>query len=357
MKHSAQFFDGRSAVTQQVQIELLPDGISIAGPATEARRWSFDGLDLANPLQAGQPLRLKHTIEPAARLNVPLGLARDQILERAEHLSSGFHPGRAMRFAAIVIIGLALVAGAGYLLLNVAPQQVARMMPLTWRDQLADITEKSFIKDTKQCTNAAGVKALTEIAGQVRNSIEDPPDFSIRVFNFPFVNAFALPNGRIVLTGKLIQEADGPDEVAGVIAHELGHTAHMHPEAALVRNIGLQLLINVATGGSGGDTLGGLAGLLAVLQYSRNAEREADTYAVDLLTRGNIDPKGLRNFFEKLNKKETKILTGRLENLSNMLSTHPGTEERIEFIKPLPPGQGRQVISDETWKQLRKICK
>ena len=356
MKFPAQFFDGRSAITQDVQIELYPDGISITGATVEPRRWSYGDLDAANPIRQGEPIRLKHKIEPAARLNVPPGHAATQILERAPHLSSGFHAGRAMKLAAVIVVGLVLVGLAGYIMLNVAPRQLAQMMPLTWREHLADMTEKSFVKDAKQCTNSAGVGALTGLATRVRDGAENPPDFSIRVFRFPFVNAFALPSGRIVLTSKLIEKADTPEEVAGVIAHELGHTALLHPEASLVRNIGLQIIINVVTGGSGGDTLGGVAGLLTVLQYSRNAEREADDYAVSILKSSNIDPAGLRRFFEKLNKTGKSPLSGKWKDFANMLSTHPGTDERIENIQPLPAGEAETVISDETWKALKKIC-
>jgi len=356
VSHPAQLFDGQSAASHDVKVEVRSDGLMITGPAGQSRRWTFSGLEAASPVRSGEALRLKHTSEPNARLSLPPGLAADQVLEQASHVAGGFHPGKALKFAAIVIAGLALFFAAGYATLNIAPQRVAAMLPAEWRDKLADRTEKTFIKDAKQCNNPAGKLALAAIAGRVAAASPETPDFSVRVFDMPFVNAFALPGGRIVLTGKLIKQADSPEEVAGVIAHELGHTAYLHPEASLVRNIGLQLLISLGTGGSGGDTLGNVAGLLTMLQYSRDAEREADDYAVTILTEGAIDPKGLRHFFEKLSKKEWSIVTGKWKDLSSMLSTHPGTKERVEFIKPLPAGEARGVVPDYQWKALKKIC-
>ncbi|MGI9464454.1 MAG: M48 family metallopeptidase [Aestuariivirgaceae bacterium] len=355
-RYPAQYFDGQTAASRDVAVELLVDATIISDDGQHIARWGYGGMEAANPVRAGQPLRLKHQISPTSRLIVPSGSAASLILERAPHLHGGFNPASALKFAAITAAGLFLFATLGYALLNLAPQKVAALMPAEWRERLADQAERTFIKDAKQCTNAAGTRALSDIAGRVAAASPDAPDFSVRVFDMPFINAFALPGGRVVLTGRLIKAADSPEEVAGVIAHELGHTAYLHPEASLIRAIGIQLLLNVATGGSSGDTLGGLAGLLTILQYSRNAEREADDYAVNLMTKGAIDPKGLRHFFEKLSKKEWKILTGNLETLSDMLSTHPGTKERIEFIKPLPPGTARPVVPDETWKQLKKIC-
>ncbi len=355
-RYPAQFFDGQTAASRDVAVELLVDAIIITDDRKQIARWTYSGLDAATPVRSGQPLRLKHKINPTSRLIVPAGFSETQILSRAPHLKGGFDPASALKFTAVVASGLILFAATGYALLNLAPQKVAAVMPAEWRDRLADQAERTFIKDAKQCTDAAGTRALSALAGRVAAASSDTPDFSVRVFDMPFINAFALPGGRIVVTGKLIKAADSPEEVAGVIAHELGHTAHLHPEASLIRAIGLQLLVNVATGGTSNDTLGGFAGLLAILQYSRNAEREADDYAVSLMTKGAIDPKGLRHFFEKLSKKEWKLLTGNLETLSDMLSTHPGTQERIEFIKPLPPGKAKQVIPDGIWKQLKKIC-
>lgn len=356
ISHPAELFDGQSAASHDVTVSVSANGLAITGAPGQARQWTFSGLEAASPVRNGETLRLKHTSEPNARLNLPAGLAADQVLEHAIHLASGFNPAKALKFAAFVVVGLTLLVAAGYAMLNIAPQKVAAIMPAEWRDKLADHTEKAFIKDAKQCDNPAGKLALAAIAGRVAAASAETPDFSVRVFDMPFINAFALPGGRVVLTGKLIQNADSPEEVAGVIAHEIGHTAYLHPEASLVRNIGLQLLINLGTGGSGGDTLGNVAGLLTMLQYSRDAEREADEYAVKVLTGGSIDPKGLRHFFEKLNKKEWSIVTGKWKDLSSMLSTHPGTKERIEFIKPLPAGEAREVVPPVQWKALKKIC-
>ena len=352
----AELFDGKSAASHLVTVEVHPDSLLITGSEGAPRRWSFAGLEAVVPAQHGQALRLKHSSEPNSRLHIPASLATEQILAEARHLTRSFHPGKALRFSLYMAAGIALLIGTAYAILNLAPQRIAAMMPIEWRENLADHTERIFLKDAKQCTSDSGRAALAAMASRVAAASGDAPDFSVRVFDMPFINAFALPGGRVVLTGRLIKEADSAEEVAGVIAHELGHTAHLHPEASLVRNIGLQVLISLATGGSGGDTLGDIAGVLAVLQYSRNAEREADDYAVDIMTKGDIDPKGLRHFFEKLNKKEWSIVKGRWKDLSNMLSTHPGTKERIEFIKPLPPGQARDVITPQQWEDLRKIC-
>ena len=186
----------------------------------------------------------------------------------------------------------------------------------------------------------------------------DAPPFSVEVVQLPVVNAFALPGGRIIVSGKLIAEAKSPEEVAGVLAHELGHVYYRHPEAQFTRLMGMQLLLTLATGTSGGDALGGLAGLLTILRYSRAAEAQADDFARRLMAEGGIDPSGLRDFFTRMQEKSGGASTGGiLSGIGSMLSSHPGTAERIASIKPLPPGKARIVLSAQAFHDLKAICR
>ena len=221
-------------------------------------------------------------------------------------------------------------------------------MPDSWRDRLGAEIERSFAAGAQECKANDGVAGLMRLEGRLKEGNPSLPAFAVAVYDLPIVNAFALPGGRIVVSGKLIEAANAPDQLAGVVAHELGHVAHRDPEAQLLRAAGLQVLIAFFTGGSGGDALGGLAGTLAILRYSRDAERAADAYAVDLLTKAQIDPMGLRHFLEAMREREGKDPNGPFGKLTGILATHPLTEDRIKAITPLPPG--------EDWAKLRAIC-
>jgi beta-barrel assembly-enhancing protease len=148
-----------------------------------------------------------------------------------------------------------------------------------------------------------------------------------------------------------------------VLAHEVGHVAHRHPEAQLIRMTGLQVLISVMSGSNGGTTGENAAAFAALLQYSRAAEREADAYARTSLVNAHIDPLGLKRFFEKILKiehgngadggKPSAVLT----KLGNIFATHPGTEERIKEITPLPAGIAPvTVLTPGAWEALKAIC-
>ena len=94
------------------------------------------------------------------------------------------------------------------------------------------------------------------------------------VIDWPLLNAFAAPGEQIVLTHGIISKAESADEIAGVLAHEMGHGIEMHPESGLVRAIGMMAAIDLMLGGSGG-TLANFGALLAQLSYTRDAERVA----------------------------------------------------------------------------------
>jgi predicted Zn-dependent protease len=199
--------------------------------------------------------------------------------------------------------------------------------------------------------------ALADLAKRLGEGDSEAPLFELKVYDIDIVNAFALPGDRIVITEKLIETAEAPDEVAGVLAHEMGHVYHRHAEAQMVRAMGIELLLKIASGG-GGD-IGGFAGLLAILRYSRDAEREADSFALDQLKKVAIDPLGLKRFFERMMKLEGDqgLSRGIFGTMSDMMSTHPVTKERIDAIQPLPHGTpARPVLSDADWASLRKIC-
>jgi predicted Zn-dependent protease len=209
----------------------------------------------------------------------------------------------------------------------------------------------------KLCATSASNVALADLASRLAQGDPDAPLFELKVYDIDIVNAFALPGDRIVITGKLIQTAESPEEVAGVLAHEMGHVYHRHAEAQMVRAMGIELLLRVASGG--GDTISGLAGLLAILRYSRDAEREADSFAQDQLRKVAIDPLGLKRFFDRMMKLEGDRGSsgGIFGTVSDMMSTHPVTRERIDAIKPLPQGTAaRPVLTDADWASLKKIC-
>ena len=356
MRAEGRFFDGETALEHAVTVQLGDSSLAISGPTIAPQDWRFTALAAVDPLHVDRPFRLTSVQRPGMRLIVTDQAFIAALLDKTPHLRGGFNPRRAGKAAMWIVGGLAALALTAYLLLQFAPQKLAFLLPDAWRDKIGAQIEAALTGGAKLCQRQGGRAALSAMAARLSEGNPNLPPISINVYAIPIMNAFAMPGGRIVITGELIRKAEAPEDVAGVLAHELGHVVHRHSEAQLVRATGLQLLIAVATGG-GGDTISSLAGLATILRYTRQAEAEADAFALTALENAAIDPLGLKRFFELVLREQGKTRTGAISKLESAFATHPGTEERIKAIRPLPDGvTPRTVLNDAQWQALRRIC-
>lgn len=198
-------------------------------------------------------------------------------------------------------------------------EQVAREM----REEL------DFVRDPRvvEYVDDLGREVLTAAGPQ-------PFDFRFQVVRDPDLNAFALPAGYIYLNTGLLLEVANVSELAGVMAHEIGHVAlhHVAENYQRQRNTRLaydtaSVLASVLVGGpaaAGGQLVGQLAVVAYLNQFSREAEEEADGFAVEILPRAGYDPNGLLTFFETLKAKSGGA------GVPAFLSSHPSTALRIE---------------------------
>jgi len=142
-------------------------------------------------------------------------------------------------------------------------------------------------------------------------------------------NAFALPDGTLVITDELVELTEGDmDMIVGVLAHEIGHVEKEHSLRQLYRAAGMAgliMLIAGDVGAAGEDILTNGAALMS-LSHSRDAENEADRISVELMTKAGRDPRAIGRFFARLEEKLG------LDGESSFLSTHPGTAERRKAI-------------------------
>ncbi len=359
----AVYFDGEVARDNAVILNRVGSTLTFQGDTTPATVWSITGLHSIDPPTPGQPFRITHDDKPGARLIVRDQAFIDDLIAQNTHLKGGYswrHLGQVLGWTAA---GLAGLAALGYFAMTVLPQQVAGLLPQAWRQRVGTDMVSSIVGSAKRCDTAGSKTAIAAMVSALAESGTDIPAVSIEIYDLALVNAFAVPGGRIVLTRGLLNEASEASEVTGVLAHELGHVYHLHPEAQLVRFAGLQVLAGAISGGSSGDLITTAAGLATILRYTREAEREADTFARDVMVKASVDPMGLKHFFEKFMKLEgkTPVEPGKdasaLDRIGNVFSTHPGTEERIKEIQPLPEGKTPvKIMTDQQFRDLQNAC-
>lgn len=174
-----------------------------------------------------------------------------------------------------------------------------------------------------------------------------PFRYRFTVLDDPEINAFAMPAGSIYIHTETILRARNLSELAGVVAHEIGHVTkrHIAENYNRARTTGLLqqaavMGVGIAAGGAAAgaaNILGGLSAMAFINSFGRDAERESDAFAVEILPRAGIDPDGVVTFFQTL-------MAEGGSSLPTFLSSHPATEERLAEARAmieaqaLPPG-------------------
>jgi Zn-dependent protease with chaperone function len=350
------YFDGETATDRKVHVTADAAGISFEGSDVPREFWPYPQLRAIEQFHPGYPLRLVHKAYPGKRLVISDDAFARQLIASAPHLRSHYSLQGLGQAAMWVAGSIAAIAVVGWLVLQYAPQHLAFVLPDSWRERIGHQVEQSLTEGAIECRGPEGRSALAAMASRLAEGQADLPPLRISVYDIPVMNAFAMPGERIVITSELIRRAARPEQVAGVLAHEVGHVLRRHSEAQLVRATGLQVFLSLVTGG-GSDTLTSIASVAAILTYTREAEAEADDVGLKLLEDAAIDPMGLKEFFDIILAGEGTPTTGAWRRVESAISTHPGTEDRIKKIHPLPEGKvARPVMTDAQWQGLKRIC-
>lgn len=394
-----EYSDGTSAKSYPVQVWLAEDGVKFRfltppddqhlGEAASASshiplnhaetiHWSYEQLSSAHGL------RPKHGAQLGIRENTNIRLYIDDSKFTALLINQTPALGHSYRNKRANIWVFSLAAVMTTLLLFFWFSQfslaafVAKQIPETSRKAVGRQFAQHFTKEAKSCTNPAGIAVLNKLMDRLLSQRQEiRAQFEIRVVRLPIVNAFALPGDLIIVSESLIKQARSAEEVAGVVAHEIGHGIADHSEIAVIRALGLSAAVSLMLGGSTSG-LTDIGTLLLQLRYSRNAETEADTIGLELLKESEIAPKGLAEFlrragsrknFAKKDKTDKKQKTGQSSDKNSnknterksarrtdFLSTHPNVMKRAQQIESLPKWQSRPALTAAEWKSLRNIC-
>lgn len=141
------------------------------------------------------------------------------------------------------------------------------------------------------------------------------------------INAFALPGGIVVVNSGLIAATRRPEELAGVLAHEVQHVELRHSLRSAIKDLGLRGLWMLLTGDVGSGIGGSAALELTSLRFSRDAEEQADANGFDALIEADIDPRGMADFFTVMAEKDGSAAP------PPFLSTHPTSENRERALR------------------------
>jgi len=167
------------------------------------------------------------------------------------------------------------------------------------------------------------------------------------------VNAFALPNRHLVVYTGLIHYCATPEELSGVIAHEIAHMEQDHVMKKLIKEVGFSMLVTVGGGQSGGKIAREILRLLSSTAFDREQESEADMVAVHMMAKAEIDPVQFADFLFRLSREKNNIPKN-----FEWLSTHPNSQDRSAEVLRLREKETyhtRPLTDDQTWTAVREI--
>ncbi len=219
--------------------------------------------------------------------------------------------------------------------------------------KIGDEFNELVTSEYKTMTDNAADTAIQQIANRLTTALDSTQyRYRFTVLRNNQVNAFTIPGGNIYVFSGLIEFADTPEEVAAVLAHEIGHAEKRHVVTRLVQQLSISVILSISTGGDP-------ALLAKVLQeilgnhFSREQESEADKFALELLEKANISPKNLALFFQKLNEKDMSYD----ENLEILMS-HPHNDKRImESRRYKTKNKFKPVPFTIDWKKAQESAK
>ncbi len=243
--------------------------------------------------------------------------------------------GRAVTAAVLALIILAV--GALVALKDPLVGLVADQVPATVEVELGEVFFTQIRRQVDLVDDAELEASLDQLVAPLLAALPDTGyAFDFHLAADPTLNAFALPGGHVVVHSGLVLEAETPEEVLGVLGHEIAHVTERHSLRQVVSAAGVYVVLQTVLG-----DLSGLAAVLAdgglellTLEFSRDHERQADEVGFATLTAAGIDPRGMISFFDKLQAEQERLLgdAAALERHLGFLSTHPSSAERVERL-------------------------
>lgn len=320
------YLDGRTAERQEVEVTVTPENLIIeAGGGSMV--WPYKEVRQAEGFYDNELIRLEKGGEA-------LYVRDHDFLRAVKEIAPNFgkfhdpdaRKRRRFWIPAAAVAAVVITAGLYFVGIPAAASYTADRIPTSWEEELGRRTLESFTDNLPECDDEALGRHVGSIVKRLDEAAPTHPyTFKVHIIETDAVNAFALPGGYIVLFSGLIEKTDNPEELAGVVAHEMQHIIHRHTTKGMVENLSTYMLFKFMAGDA---YAGGLINSLGNLRYSRIHERTADEEGLKLLISSGIDPSGFVSFFEKMEDME-----GNLPEQLSYLSTHPFAGERVGYIK------------------------
>jgi len=211
-------------------------------------------------------------------------------------------------------------------------------------DIMLDLTLGQYEIEDDSAVNATIHLITKRLLDQVDSS---EYTYTFRVIKNSQVNALATLGGNIFVFSGLLDFVESPEELAMILAHEIGHVEKRHVVNKLIQQLGMETLFSIITGGDP-LILSEISKLVVTTSFDRKKEKEADDFAFDLALKSKINPHRMAQFFIRTLKKGSD-LPKELE----ILMTHPHSKSRVKKASEVAlPKDFEEELFDINWESV-----
>jgi predicted Zn-dependent protease len=350
LRWKAYYYDGKTAFRHDADVTISPHAIEVSGKFG-AVSWRHEEVRQTQGGHGCEPVRLEKGGEAVIVNEDGFVAALNQIAPRSRFRDAS----KAGKNILFIIIAFLLTAAAGtgayFWAIPWAAKIAAEKVPPHVEERLG----RTFVEGITRVAHECGSTEVNVPVKVIEERLEaaaprNPYRFRVYVLKSKTVNAFAAPGGYIVVFTGLIEKTDSPEELAGVLAHEMQHVLNKHATREMFQGYSAGMLASLFLGDFRG-TSRALA-TMGNLRYSRMTEDEADRLGAGLVMKADIDPRGMADVFGKLPE---------MPNIGfvKYLSDHPATADRVDTIKRLTAGAKKNyvpLLPGIDWKKVRASC-
>ncbi|MFO0775006.1 MAG: M48 family metallopeptidase [Nitrospiraceae bacterium] len=359
--------DGHSAAAHPVTIDPAADALTITREDGSTLRWPYRDIRRTQGDYDGEQIRLEYGGASGAAPSSALVIDDQRFLsvlrKREPQLVAAMHDParRGLRLQLTMIAAVAALLAVGVLYRWGIPGIAALVtptVPVAWEQQLGERVVEQLAPESNRCADTHRSQVIHSLFARLSAAAPPNPYGPIRLYlvKGPTVNAFAAPGGHVVVFAGLLEKTESPEQLAGVLAHELQHIYKRHTTRMLLEQASTSFLLAAVAGDLTGVAAVALdtARTLGALRYSRGYEAEADSEGLKLMVAAGIDPKGIVDFFKVLGKDD-----GSDGGLFSYLSSHPSHHDRIATLTALAGtniGQAPPLLPGLDWRAIRRAC-
>jgi Zn-dependent protease with chaperone function len=358
------FYDGVTGARHDVSVDVASAALRISSANGDVlAEWPYPRLERLSATAGVLRLGRKGS-DVLARLEIRNPALIAAVGERSSTVDLGAaSEGRerirvvAWSLAAVVSLMLVGVFGVPFLAAHATPLipfAVERHLGRAVDTQLRSLLDEDHVGSRFECGTTAnenaGRVALDKLVRRLVAAADLKFPLTVTVLRRSEANAMALPGGWIYVFRGLIAKSDTPDELASVIAHEIGHVNHRDGTRTALESAGLSLLFGMLLGDfTGGGAVVVAAKITLQLAYSREVEAAADAYSVTLMSKTGGNPRALGTILARIG--------GATEPAMKILLDHPETKTRIATIDALAGAStGAALLDAAEWTAVKQIC-